>query len=172
MTVNPKKQSNRVWMQQKEIPMRKLAMSVALGLAALVAVTVSGDVAQAHGGHGRGHEMGRMRHFEHRGRHYHFHSYGREYRGWSRYCWFPQYRCYGYYCPTRTCWYYYSTTYTCYVPCTYMTTLAPTAVDTNTNTNVNVNVNNNNNNNVSAPVAGLPTGATALAPGFMPAAPK
>jgi hypothetical protein len=30
----------------------------------------------------------------------------RNYRGWTRYCWFPSYGCYGYYSPDDNAWYY------------------------------------------------------------------
>jgi hypothetical protein len=30
----------------------------------------------------------------------------RDYRGWTRYCWFPRYGCYGYYSPDDDAWYY------------------------------------------------------------------
>jgi hypothetical protein len=30
----------------------------------------------------------------------------RTYHGWNRYCWFPEYGCYGFYDPNCGCWYY------------------------------------------------------------------
>jgi len=48
-----------------------------------------GHAGAGHGSHGQGHR-----------------SMSRSYRGWTRYCWFPSYGCYGYYCPDDGCWYY------------------------------------------------------------------
>jgi hypothetical protein len=119
------------------------------------------------GGSGSRGSHGSYRSFSSHGRSFSSHTYGSSYRGWSRYCWFPGYSCYGYYSPTDYCWYYYSATYSCYLPVTYMSTIAP-AVNTNTNTNTNTNVNTNVNVNAN----GLPAGATALAAGFVPNQPS
>jgi hypothetical protein len=104
---------------------------------------------------------GGQKRFEHGGRSYYFHSYHRHYYGWSRYCWFPAYRCYGFYCPTQCCWYYWCGQYECFVPVEYIGTFAPTPVNTNTNTNTNVNINTN---------AVLPPGAVTVQGG--PAQPE
>jgi hypothetical protein len=107
--------------------------------------------------------------FSFQGRSFSTRTYSRSYTGWSRYCWFPGYRCYGYYCPTDYCWYFYSPTNSCYVPVTYLGQVAPEVVNTNANLNTNSNVNTNINVNTN----GLPVGATALpvgvAPGGLPA---
>jgi hypothetical protein len=122
--------------------------------------------------------FGGMKNFYHHGKHYNFHHYNRFYHGWSRYCWFPGYGCYGYYCPTRCCWYCYCGQYECFVPVQYVTEFVPTPVvapvgvvdnvNTNTNTNTNVNVNMNNSNSING---ALPTGAVALPGGMVPPAP-
>jgi len=33
---------------------------------------------------------------------------------WTHYCYFPKYRCLGYYCPQARCWYYYYAPYRCF----------------------------------------------------------
>jgi hypothetical protein len=70
--------------------------------------------------------------FHHGGYNYHFRYYPRYYRGWSRYCWFPRYRCYGYYSPTDSCWYYWYAPNNCFVPVQYITTFVPTPVPVTT----------------------------------------
>ncbi len=161
-------------------------MRILLSVAAAAALAlVTGNAAEASGrgpsGHSSGHSFGRSyggyRNFVHRGHSFRSHYYERSYRGWSRYCWFPSYRCYGYYCPTQSCWYYYCGTQSCYLPVSYMSTFAPTPVNLNTNQNQNQNQNTNVNVNVvggpglpagAAPVAvapPLPVGATPLQAG-------
>ena len=154
--------------------MRSFILSVALGLATVMAAAGSGDVAQGYEGRsgygsvGREHSYGHERDFHYRGQHYRFHSYDRDYRGWSSYCWFPTYRCYGYYSPTQSCWYYWSGSYSCYMPYRYITTFAPTAVNVNENVNANANANRNTNTNVvivgggAGAVPTLPPGAAAV----------
>lgn len=58
-----------------------------------------------------------------RGRCLPFHQPG--YRGWARRCYFPQFRCNGYYCPVRRCWFYYNPGFGCYLPVQYINQLPP-----------------------------------------------
>jgi hypothetical protein len=103
--------------------------------------------------------------FTSHGRSFSCNTFSRSYNGWSRYCWFPSYGCYGYYCPTDYSWYFYSGTYACYLPVTYINTIAPTPVNANANANANVNT------NVNVNVNGLPAGATQLPVGVVPPLP-
>ena len=54
-----------------------------------------------------------------------FHDRG--FRGWNSYCWFPRYRCYGYYCTTDQCWFYWYQPFNQYLPISMMGTYPPTA---------------------------------------------
>lgn len=58
------------------------------------------------GGHGHG--------FRHRG-----------FRNWNRYCWFPSYGCYGYFCPDDGLWYYWYGPNNCYLPVDDMAAYPP-----------------------------------------------
>src|SRR5262245_33766170 len=44
---------------------------------------------------------------------------------WTRCCWFPQFRCCGYFCPDDGCWYYYCGSRRCYLPVSYMNMCPP-----------------------------------------------
>ena len=57
----------------------------------------------------------------------HFH-YARDYHGWKGYCYFPGYRCYGYYDPSYTQWFYWYQPGDCYLPISEMSAYPP--VDT------------------------------------------
>jgi hypothetical protein len=96
--------------------------------------------------------------FVHLHRGYHIH-----YRGWTRYCWFPTYRCYGYFCPTALCWYYWYAPQQCYLPISYVTTYPPTPT-----TGVTVNVTGTSG---GVPTTALPPGATPLPSGTVPPLP-
>jgi hypothetical protein len=135
--------------------MLRILFSVA---AATVLALVSGSAVQADGHGHSSHSYGGHRTFYHQGHSYHSHYYERSYRGWSRYCWFPSYRCYGYYCPTQYCWYYWCGSQSCYLPVSYIRTFVPTPVNVNQNQNQNTNVNVN-----VVGGSGLPVGATPLA---------
>jgi hypothetical protein len=104
--------------------------------------------------------------FNSHGRNFSFRTYDRGYSGWSRYCWFPSYSCYGYYSPTDSSWYYYSGQYSCYMPVSYMSTFAPATVNANANANANANTNTNTNVNINT--TGLPVGGTAIPAGVVP----
>jgi hypothetical protein len=55
-----------------------------------------------------------------------FHGYkSHSYHGWSRYCWFPNYGCYGYYCPDDDTWYYWYGPGNCYRPVSDMASNPP-----------------------------------------------
>jgi hypothetical protein len=60
-------------------------------------------------------------HSNHYGRYF-----GRDYRNWSRYCWFPRYNCYGYCCPSDGCWYYWCDGQGRYIPTSEMASYPPT----------------------------------------------
>jgi hypothetical protein len=53
----------------------------------------------------------------------------RGYLGWIRYCYFPQYRCYGFYCATG--WYYWYAPLNNYLPIQYMAQYPPTPLAVN-----------------------------------------
>lgn len=164
--------------------MSKITLSVAFSLALAFILAGSDTTVWAYGNKGGsshagssyggssygGSSYGGTRTFEHNGRSYSSHYYRSSYRGWSSYCWYPRYGCYGYYCPTQSCWYYWYPQSNCYLPVTYLPTFTPTPLSANANQNTNVNT------NIS--VAGgpaLPAGATAVPAGatpFLPPQPK
>src|ERR1043165_10207636 len=80
-----------------------------------------------HKGGSTGHKGGSMGHKGGKsgGSHSHARSHNRGYRGWSHYCWFPSYRCYGYYSPTDACWYYWYGPGNCYLPVSEMENKPP-----------------------------------------------
>jgi len=114
---------------------------------AVCAVSMAGPV-QANGNQ---HSQHSQKHSQHRSRQ------SRHNHSWSRYCWFPQYGCYGCYCPDDCCWYYYCASQRCYLPVSCLRMYPPVAVGTNINVN---------NNNVGTP--GLPAGGVALPQGVTP----
>jgi hypothetical protein len=149
----------------QEITMRKIAFCATLILAAGVVLAMTDAQAEAsNGSHfssGSHQHYGSSMKFSHQGHSYSFHGYPSSYRSWSSYCYFPSYRCYGYYCPTQCCWYYYYPQQSCYVPVQYIGQLPPTVnQNTSQNTNQNVNVNTNIVNSNGTPA--LPPGATPL----------
>jgi hypothetical protein len=150
--------------------MKTAISSLTLALAAVIGTTAS--EADASGKSGSGprssmHVSGNFKSFSSHGRNYSFFCYPRSYCSWSRYCWFPSYGCYGYYCPTQCCWFYNAAPLQCYVPVSYISTFAPVQdANLNTNTNVNTNVNIN-----GGSVAALPPGATELPAGTVPPQP-
>lgn len=83
------------------------------------------------------------------------------YQSWSQYCWFPNYNCYGYYCPRRCSWFYYCPQFRCYLPISYMSRYQPIAFNGVTVNNTNVNTNVAGPGNVVGG-AGLPAGAQPL----------
>jgi hypothetical protein len=50
----------------------------------------------------------------------------RGYGGWVSRCWFPGYRCYGYYCGADQAWYYWYAPLNEYLPISYMSIYPPT----------------------------------------------
>ncbi len=52
----------------------------------------------------------------------------RGYGGWVSRCWFPGYRCYGYYCGEDQAWYYWYAPLNEYLPISYMSAYPPTPV--------------------------------------------
>ena len=52
----------------------------------------------------------------------------RNFRGWSKYCWFPRYQCYGYYNASQRMWFYYYEPFARFLPIRYLTTYPPTTV--------------------------------------------
>ncbi len=61
------------------------------------------------------------------GRSLHVPVHVRGYRGWASRCWFPGYRCYGYYGGDDQLWYYWYEPFAEYLPITYMSIYPPTA---------------------------------------------
>jgi hypothetical protein len=176
--------------------MKKIILTLAAAFGILVAtagtevqaspkVDKKSHVSQQGGSHK---SFGGMKSFHHNGKDYRFHHYDRYYHGWSRYCWFPSYHCYGYFCPQERCWYYYSNSYSCYMPVSYITVFTPTPCTApvgvaqtaptpvplppeNLNVNVNTNVNNNANANavvLPGGIPALPGGAVAIPSGVTP----
>jgi hypothetical protein len=52
--------------------------------------------------------------------------FGRDYRNWSRYCWFPRYNCYGYCCPSDGVWFYWCEEQGRYLPISELANYPPT----------------------------------------------
>jgi hypothetical protein len=52
----------------------------------------------------------------------------RDYRAWSSYCWFPQYRCYGYYSSIDGLWFYWYAPLNRFLPVSYMVQYPPAAI--------------------------------------------
>lgn len=50
---------------------------------------------------------------------------GRNYNAWTNYCYFPSYRCYGFYCGVDLTWYYWYAPRNCFLPTYYMPTMPP-----------------------------------------------
>jgi len=76
-----------------------------------------------HGGIHNGHANGHV----HNVAHAHGTGYfrGRGYNGWTRYSWFPGYRCYGYYSPDDSLWYYWYGPGNRYLPVSEMASYPP-----------------------------------------------
>ena len=51
--------------------------------------------------------------------------YNRDFHDWKGYCFFPRYRCYGYYNPTCSTWYYWYQPFNCYLPISDMSIYPP-----------------------------------------------
>jgi hypothetical protein len=166
------KKSNEGW-KERERSMKALFLSLTLALMATFALT-SDSVALANGGksgsgsHSSSH-FGGYKNFYHNGKQFYFHHYNSSYKGWSHYCWFPKYSCYGYYCSTQSCWYCYCPQYSCYVPYSYVPTFTPQAVNLNANQNQNTNTNTNINIGGGG-LPALPTGGIAIPGGGVPPA--
>jgi hypothetical protein len=148
-----------ITLADKGEPMKTYLLgSLALATAFLVGGAAGEAQAAPHGGskshyHGSYH-YGSYKNFSYHGHYFNVRYYPRYYHGWTRYCWFPTYRCYGYYCPDDCCWYFWSPQYGCFMPVTYISTFGPVPV------NVNVNFSS------TVPVSpGLPPGG---APGLPP----
>ncbi|HEX3314584.1 MAG TPA: hypothetical protein VHR72_06805 [Gemmataceae bacterium] len=54
--------------------------------------------------------------------------HSRNYRGWSKFCWFPRYQCYGYYSASQRMWFYYYEPFARFLPTRYLSTYPPTTV--------------------------------------------
>jgi hypothetical protein len=80
------------------------------------------------------------------GHHYRGSYYLRDYDGFTTRCWFPQYQCYGYYCPADGAWYYWYEPMGRYQPVTLLSAYPPP---------------------LAAPIAPV-TGTPALPPGAVP----
>jgi hypothetical protein len=114
-------------------------------------------------GHNHNHH-GHHHHGHFHGHHRHFHAdwcYPRSYSSWRHYCWYPDYGCYCYYCPTASCWYYWYEPQGCYLPVSYINSYAPAPT-------VSVINNNNVNANSVGGVPPLPQGAVSVPPGGVP----
>src|SRR5690348_8542635 len=110
------------WAGPRSLVMTKFILPLGLGVVVAFVLAADHNPASAHGGQGSPHVAHSSPHTAFRsmhtgGRASHSHFYRSSYRGWSSYCWFPRYRCYGYYCPTASCWYYWYPQYNCYMPC-------------------------------------------------------
>jgi hypothetical protein len=80
----------------------------------------------------------------------------RDFRGWNSYCWFSQYRCYGYYCSADQQWFYWYEPMARFLPIRYMAQYPPTALRVAPI-------------NTVTPTAGtLPTGANPTPPAPLP----
>jgi hypothetical protein len=118
-----------------ESTMRRALLNLSLGLAVLVGAATASFAHGGHGGGGHGGSHGGGGHWHGGGSHggghghvgkWHGHKFRhRHYRTWNRYCWFPQYRCYGYYCPDDGVWYYWYGPDNCYLPVSDMATYPP-----------------------------------------------
>ncbi len=146
--------------------MKAFILSLSMALVATVALT-SENVAEAKNGGGSG-QFGGMKSFSHKGQSFYSHYYSHSYHGWSNYCWFPSYSCYGYYCPSQCCWYYYCPSQTCYLPTSYIQYYPPQAVNFNANQNQNQNQNTNTNVNINGGTPVIPTGGVAIPGGGGP----
>ena len=54
--------------------------------------------------------------------------HSRNFRGWSKYCWFPRYQCYGYFNASQRMWFYYYEPFARFLPVRYLTMYPPTTV--------------------------------------------
>ena len=85
----------------------------------------------------------------------HVTNHGRNFRGWSNYCWFPRYRCYGYCNASQRMWFYYYEPFATFLPVRYLSTYPPSTVGIGPVSNV-----------AAAPAAAasgsLPAGATTI----------
>jgi hypothetical protein len=139
--------------------MSKITLTLGLSMALGLVLAFSDNTVSAHGGrsggpHASGYRVAPYSRPSFTARHY-----PSSYRGWSSYCWFPRYRCYGYYCPTACCWYYWYPQSSCYLPCTYLPTYVPTPIDVAPPTA------GPTPSPGAAPTPGLPEGATTLPSG-------
>ena len=94
-------------------------------IASLALATNDPVSAKPNGGNTSVHHRGSDRIGSHRSSdHDRYHNH--DYRGWSRYGWFPQYRCYGYYCSDSSSWFYWYGPYNRYLPVSRISELPPT----------------------------------------------
>jgi hypothetical protein len=121
--------------------MRRALLSLSLGLVILMGAATVVFAHGGHGGGGHGYGGGSRSMGWHGGGHGPMRGYGvrrgyvggrhgnvfrhRGYRNWNRYCWFPRYRCYGYFCPDDGLWYYWYGPSNCYLPVSDMETSPP-----------------------------------------------
>ena len=109
---------------------RFILTSVALAFAVVLGSTTNLEAApHKGGGHVASHghvaaHTGHASFVAHRPVNFTFRARG--YRGWASRCWFPSYRCYGYYCGADQLWYYWYAPLNQYLPITYMSVYPPT----------------------------------------------
>jgi len=98
-------------------------------LSATFALTYTGSARAAgkgNGGSGHAHHSsGKSGHDYHHDRDRGYSYRHRDYHGWTRYCWFADYGCYGYYCPEDAVWYYWYGPRNCYLPVSEMAVYVP-----------------------------------------------
>jgi hypothetical protein len=80
------------------------------------------------------------------------------YCNWIYYCWFPDYLCYGYYCPQACVWYFWYEPFCCYLPCTYIVEYVPVQVAVQVSQTTSA----SSEDGGSATMPALPPGATAV----------
>jgi hypothetical protein len=80
------------------------------------------------------------------------------YCDWIYYCWFPDYLCYGYYCPRSCLWYFWYEPFCCYLPCTIMVEYVPVQVAVQVTQTTSA----SSEGGGSATMPALPPGATAV----------
>ena len=55
-------------------------------------------------------------------------SYEKNFKGWTAYCFFKKYQCYGYYSPAKRLWFYWYAPFNRFLPVSYMAIYPPTNV--------------------------------------------
>jgi hypothetical protein len=129
----------------KDQKMKRLILTAAAAMmfAAMFGFTTNADAAPHKGG---GHVVAHSHALVVHGHSIHVPVHVRGYHGWASRCWFPGYRCYGYYCGDDQAWYYWYAPFNEYLPITYMSIYPPTQM--------------------SAPVAVVPSAPVTMTPGL------